>query len=144
MHLAKHVSMLSSENIKSRSDGPAKLQPRWSGPFKLISMVGKRPAELELPRIVKIHDVFHGFLRKPFTVQLGTEATPVLYVDEDQELDVEHIRSHRGSKRTLEYLVQYTVQWRASPPNMTLGSLLQPCLPVLLRSRATGPSNIEA
>ena len=44
---------LSSKNIKLRSDGTAKWQPKWLGPFKLIRMVGTQAVELELPNTMK-------------------------------------------------------------------------------------------
>ena len=100
--------LLSSKNIKLRSSGTPKLQPRWLGPFKLIKMVGTQAAELELPSTMKIHDVFHVSLLKPFHSQPGEVANPpVVYADGDQEFDVGYIRSHRGSKRYQEYLVHW-------------------------------------
>ena len=121
----QHV-LLSSKNIKLRSDGTAKLQPKWLGPFKLIRMVGTQAAELELPSTMKIHDVCHVSLLKPFTAQPGEVANPpVVYVDGDQEVDVEHIRSHRGSKRTMEYLVHwegYTAEHDSWEPAAALRS----------------------
>ena len=101
--------LLSSKNVKLRSSGTPKLQPRWLGPFKLIKLVGSQAAELELPSTMKIHDVFHVSLLKPFHSQPGEVANPpVVYVDGDQEFDVEYIRRHRGSKRNQEYLVHWT------------------------------------
>ena len=100
--------LLSSKNIKLRSSSTPKLQPRWLGPFKLIKMVGTQAAELELPSTMKIHDVFHVSLLKPFHSQPGEVANPpVVYADGDQEFDVGYIRSHRGSKRYQEYLVHW-------------------------------------
>ena len=101
--------LLSSKNIRLRSDGTPKLQPRWLGPFKLIRMVGKQAAELELPSTMKIHDVFHVSLLKPFHAQEGEVANPpVVYADGEQEFDVEYIRDHRGTKRNQEYLVHWS------------------------------------
>ena len=100
--------LLSSKHIKIRSDGTAKLQPKWLGPFKLIKMVGKQAAELELPSTIKIHDVFHVSLLKPFHAQpRDLASSPVVYVDGDQEFDVESIKAHRGAKRNQEYLVRW-------------------------------------
>lgn len=103
----QHV-LLSSRYIRLRSDGTPKLQPKWLGPFKLIKMVGTQAAELELPSTMKIHDVFHVSLLKPFIAsEEGLINPPVVYVDGDQEFDVDYIRAHRGSKRNQEFLVHW-------------------------------------
>ena len=100
--------LLSSKNIRIRSEGTAKLQPKWLGPFKLLRMVGTQAAELELPSTMRIHDVFHASLLKPYVLSPGESTNPpVVYVDGDQEFDVEFIRAHRGSKRSQEYLVHW-------------------------------------
>ena len=100
--------LLSSKNIRIRSEGTAKLQPKWLGPFKLLRMVGTQAAELELPSTMRIHDVFHVSLLKPYVLSPGESTNPpVVYVDGDQEFDVEFIRAHRGSKRSSEYLVHW-------------------------------------
>ena len=100
--------LLSSKNIKLRSDGTPKLQPKWLGPFLLVRMVGTQAAELELPGTMRMHDVFHVSLLKPFHAQPGEVANPpIVYVDGDQEFDVEFIKDHRGTKRNQEYLVRW-------------------------------------
>ena len=112
--------LLSSKNIRIRSEGTAKLQPKWLGPFKLLRMVGTQAAELELPSTMRIHDVFHVSLLKPYNMSPGESAKmsrgfppvsrgfpPVVYVDGDQEFDVDFIKTHRGTKRNQEYLVHW-------------------------------------
>ena len=71
-------------------------------------MVGTQAAELELPSTMRIHDVFHVSLLKPYNMSPGESANPpVVYVDGDQEFDVDFIRAHRGTKRNQEYLVHW-------------------------------------
>ena len=104
----QHV-LLSSKHIRLRSDGTSKLQPKWLGPFKLIRMVGSQAAELELPRTMRIHDVFHVSLIKPFVACTAEDLInpPVVYVDGDQEFDVDFVKAHRGTKRNQEFLVHW-------------------------------------
>ena len=66
-------------------------------------MVGTQAAELELPSTMRIHDVFHVSLLKPYNMSPGESAKPpVVYVDGDQEFDMEFIKAHRGTKRNQE------------------------------------------
>ena len=116
--------LLSSKNIKLRSDGTLKLQPKWLGTFLLVRMVGTQAAELELPGTMRMHDVFDVSLLKPFYAQPGEVANPHgVDVDGDQKFDVEFIKDHRGSgpsgtKSTLS-------AGRGTPLSMTAGSLQQ-------------------
>ena len=108
-HAGQHVP-LSSKYIRLRYDGTPKLQPKWLGPFKLIRMVGSQAAELELPGTMRVHDIFHVSLLKPFHASTEEDLInpPVVYVDGDQEFDVDYIRAHRGTKRNQEFLVHWT------------------------------------
>ena len=72
-------------------------------------MVGSQAAELELPRTMRIHDVFHVSLIKPFVACTAEDLInpPVVYVDGDQEFDVDFVKAHRGTKRNQEFLVHW-------------------------------------
>ncbi len=59
-------ALLSSKNIKLRSAGTPKLQPKWLGPFMITKLMGTQACELELPKSMRIHDVFHVSLLKPY------------------------------------------------------------------------------
>ena len=47
-------------------DKPGKLRPQYVGPFKVLQMVGRNPAKLELPPGMKVHPVFNIALLKKY------------------------------------------------------------------------------
>ena len=52
-------------------DKPGKLCPQYIGPFKVLQMVGRNAAKLELPPGMKVHPVFNvALLEVPWTVPI--------------------------------------------------------------------------
>ena len=82
----RDMVFLNSRNIKTQRPSK-KLDNKMFGPFKIVTKVG-RAFQLELPRTMLIHDVFHAsLLRKAATDSLpGQKQTPSLpIVVNDQE-----------------------------------------------------------
>eukprot|EP00200_Dunaliella_tertiolecta_P008577 CAMPEP_0202391580 /NCGR_PEP_ID=MMETSP1127-20130417/91912_1 /ASSEMBLY_ACC=CAM_ASM_000462 /TAXON_ID=3047 /ORGANISM="Dunaliella tertiolecta, Strain CCMP1320" /LENGTH=293 /DNA_ID=CAMNT_0048994021 /DNA_START=3046 /DNA_END=3927 /DNA_ORIENTATION=+ len=88
--------MLSSKNIKLRLPGTPRLMPKWIGPLKVIERVNPVAYRLELPPQLRIHDVFHVSLLKPFKSDGCTKPPPFSFeLDGEQYFRVERIVSHR-------------------------------------------------
>ena len=78
-------------------DKPGKLRPQYVGPFKVLQMVGRNAAKLELPPGIKVHPVFNVALLKRYH---GQRLIPnPISVDDNAEYEVEQILKHRGRPR---------------------------------------------
>jgi len=61
--------LVSTENIKRAGIGTPKFMPLWIGPFKVMKRVEPTAYELELARDMRMHDVFHVSLLKPWNAE---------------------------------------------------------------------------
>ena len=109
--------LLSTKNISLKGPGVRKLLPRWVGPFKVSKQVGKVAYELDLPSNMKIHNVFHVSLLKPYHPSGRTQPPPpAVWVDDEPEYEVEHILSHRVVKRGRSRKHEYLIKWTGYGP----------------------------
>lgn len=88
-----------------------KLDHRRLGPFKIMQKIGSSAYRLELPRAMKIHNVFHVSLLEPYKPDTipgrRQPPPPPTEVDNEQEYLVEHILDSRVRRNRLEYLVSW-------------------------------------
>ena len=103
--------LLSTKHLHiKKKDLTKKLLSRFIGPFKVLKQVGKQASELELPPTMKMHDVFHVSLLKPYHEDGTHQPSPVtIRLDGEQEFEVEQVLDHRQEgKRSKSYLVRWT------------------------------------
>lgn len=106
--------LLSTRNIrlKKSDDMAKKLMPKWIGPLKVLDCVGPVAVRLELPPHLKMHNVFHVSLVKPYHDSgKRVPLPPMDYIDDEPIFKVEMLLDSRikkrGSRRTTEYLVRW-------------------------------------
>jgi hypothetical protein len=88
--------LLSAANIRLKTPGARKLLPRWLGPFSIVRCVGAVAYELQLPPSLRVHNVFHVSLLKPYLADGPVQPPPLpVEVAGDFEFEVECILLHR-------------------------------------------------
>lgn len=105
--------MLSMENIRTLRP-MKKLDLRQSGPFTITETIGTHAYRLQLPNTMKVHNVFHASLLRPYTTasypgQSIEPPPPVETADNVLEYEVAAVIDSRNNARTgrLEYLVEW-------------------------------------
>lgn len=109
--------LLSTKNIRLKSPGTHKLLPRYIGPFTVAKRVGNVAYQLELPSTMKMHNVFHVSLLKPYHSDGSYQPPPPLFVlDDDLYYEVEAVLQHKDVRRkgvTKGYTTRYyLIKWK--------------------------------
>jgi Integrase zinc binding domain/Chromo (CHRromatin Organisation MOdifier) domain len=90
--------LLSTKNLKLKSDAPRKLLPRFIGPYKVLGLIGKVAYKLELPEQMRVHNVFHVSLLSKYVSDGKVHPLPPQVVDGELEYEVEAITAHEVVK----------------------------------------------
>jgi hypothetical protein len=94
-------------NLKTKSN---KLTEQHLGPFKVTEKISNRAYRLELPKTMRVHDIFYmGLLSKVKhnEFQAWENWPPPITVDGEEEYEVEGIMDSRETKGKWEYLVKW-------------------------------------
>ena len=104
------IVMLDSKNLKLKMEGAHKLGHRFIGPYKILKRVGPVSYELELTKDMRIHDVFHVSLLRPYHKREGDSegAPPALMPSGDIHHEVEAVLNHVDD---LDNIRWYEVKW---------------------------------
>ncbi len=95
--------LFSTKNLRiKKSELSVKLLPRFIGPFKILKRIGDQAYQLELPPTMKIHDVFHISLLRPYHEDGAYQPPPVtILLDGEEEFEVDSVldaRTDSGSR----------------------------------------------
>ena len=124
--------LLSTKHVGLYCTGSPKLLPRYIGPFKVLKRIGELAYRLELPPVMKIHNVFHVTRLRRFYDDGRIQPPPLpTVVDGELEYEVEKIYAHRdvrvGKSIRREFLVRwkgYDVEHDEYVPEANLGNAL--------------------
>ena len=102
---------LDARNLKIKAPSK-KLSPRRYGPYRITKQVSPVTYQLQLPKSLKIHNVFHVDLLIPYheTQEHGVnypQPAPEL-IDGEEEYEVEEIIDECINRRKRQYLVKWT------------------------------------
>ena len=94
-----------------------KLLPKWIGPYKVLSKVGHVAYHLDLPDALRIHDVFHVSLLRPYASDGTIQPPPPILIEDEEHFEVDRILDHmdrklrqKGNKR------EFPVRWLGYVP----------------------------
>jgi hypothetical protein len=91
---------LSTQNSRLANPGSRKLLPKWVGPFQILERIGQVAYRLDMPANLKMHNVFHVSLLKPYRSDGRVQPPPPLIeLENSLEFEVERILDHRQMKR---------------------------------------------
>jgi truncated hemoglobin YjbI len=100
---------LSTRNIRTTRPSK-KLDYKRAGPYTVSKVINKNAYKLDLPKMMRIHDVFHVSLLDSYTPPIAgqppSEPQPTI-VDDSDEWEVERILDSKRRYRRLHYLVQW-------------------------------------
>ena len=109
--------LLSTQNFKLANPGTRKLLPKWVGPFEVIEPVGKVAYKLKLPPNLKMHNVFHVNLVKPYRNDGRVQPPPPpIEIDDSLEYEVERVLDDRKVKRGKSTKTEFLVKWLGYGP----------------------------
>ena len=107
--------LLSTRNITMRMTGDRsstpKLFPKFIGPFPIVKRVGPVAYKLTLPESMRIHNVFHVSLLKPYRTDGYVQPPEPLVLNDEATFLLERILDHKtikvGRRTDREYLVKW-------------------------------------
>ena len=124
--------LLSTKNMKFRNkETTPKLMPKFVGPFKITKVIGPvdkatggvkaiTAVKLDLPPLMKIHDLFHVSLVKPYISGGGIRPPEPLLYEADgsarwevEALIADRVRTHVNGK---PHVIEYLVRWAGFGP----------------------------
>jgi transposase InsO family protein len=111
--------LLSTQNFRLANPGSRKLLPRWVGPFQILERIGQVAYKLDMPKNLKMHNVFHVSLLKPYRSDGRVQPPPPpIELENSLEFEVERLLDHRQVKRgrSKSLKKEFLVKWLGYGP----------------------------
>ena len=110
--------MLSTANIP----GTTSLQPRWTGPYKVLEVISTNAYKLDLPATMQVHPTINVSQLKPyhrnqeFPNRRDSRPPPLQVFDNsDEEHEVQEILGHRLRRRGRTARREFLIKWKGYP-----------------------------
>jgi hypothetical protein len=109
--------LLSTKHLRMPHSKTRKLLPRFVGPFPIDRVVSPVAFKLRLPKHMRIHNVFHVSLLKPYKRDGPVQPPPPPdIIDDEFEYEVEAVLAHRerrvrSRKKSKKIAREYIVKW---------------------------------
>jgi len=113
--------LLSTENLRERMTGAPKFLERFIGPYAVKRVISSTAYELDLPKSMRLHPVFHVHLLRPYIDSKASFPDRVPYhprpapavqsTNAEPEWEVESVLNKRTRGRNTYYLVK----WKGYP-----------------------------
>ena len=108
---------MSTKNIRLKTPGAKKLLLKWIGPFRVTARIGAVAYRLELTDTMRIHNVFHVSLLKPYKRDgLVQPPPPPLLLEGDLMWEVDRVLLHRERKSGRKVLREFLISWLGYGP----------------------------
>ena len=98
---------LSNKNIDISTYGTRKLEGKWLGPFRIVKRVNPVAYELDLTKLMRVHDVFHVSMFKKWEGDPNGPPPPAILPSGSVEHEVESIIAHKSERNHTKYLVKW-------------------------------------
>lgn len=91
-----------------RMPGPRKLQPRYIGPYKILTDINPATMRLDLPLEMQIYPEFHTSLLKVYDPLSNSKSPPPpVSIEGELEYEVRRILDSRRYRGKLQYLIDW-------------------------------------
>jgi hypothetical protein len=109
--------LLSTKHLRLKVPTARKLLPRFIGPFRVSRRVGEVAYKLDLPSHMRIHDVFHVSLLRPYEADKPLKPpAPIVLSDGSVEYRVDHVLLHRIKRSGRTPRKEYLIKWEGYGP----------------------------
>jgi len=109
--------LLSSKFLSLKVPGASKLMPKFVGPFTIVEKVNEVAFKLGLPENMRVHDVFHVSLLKPYSPDPHhSPPPPPDVVDGELEYTVDRVLDHRDKRQGRRSVREYLIRWAGYGP----------------------------